>query len=393
MDDRRTPSYITTYDELEDFVRRCHGEEVLAVDTEFHSEKTYYPKLCLIQLATESAASIVDPLAIDDLSSLARVFSDEGIVKVFHAANQDIDILNRACGAVPRPVFDTQIAAGLLGHPQQIGYGALVKAFCGVKLPKADSFTDWTRRPLSGTQRSYAIDDVLYLPRIYRKMRARLEETGRLAWLSDDFARLSDPESYRNRPEEAWRRVKRVSSLTRKQLAAAQAVAAWRERTAQQRDIPRKWVLSDEMVIEAARRTPRTRSALLEVRGIGEHLSKQQADELVGDVRAALDRDPDTWPRVSHRAREQREAVGVVDLMQALVHLRARQEGVASQILATKDDLVHLLNGDREESPLMTGWRRRLVGDELCALIDGKLEMRVLDGVLDVRRIAQEGDA
>ena len=393
MNSHISPAYLSTTEQLADFLSAVDRPGILAVDTEFHSEKTYYARLCLIQLSTEEAAALVDPLTIDDLTPLARVFDDERVVKIFHAGNQDIDILNRACGSVPHPVFDTQVAAGLLGHPQQIGYGALVKAFCGVQLPKADSFTDWTRRPLSDTQRAYAIDDVLYLPGIYHHMRARLEKAGRLEWLTDDFERLADPESYRNHVEDAWRKVKRVSSLTRRQLAVAQAVAAWRERTAQAKNLPRKWVLADELVVEIARRAPQSREELLEVRGVDEHMGRKVQDRLVADIRDALARDPQTWPHVARRPHVRRDAAGVVDLMQALLHLRAQENGVASQIIATKDDLVHLLHGEVDDLPLMTGWRRRIVGDELCRLLEGGVDLRVEQGVLKVTTRPVEADA
>lgn len=384
------PVYVSTQSELEKLVDTMQGSDLLAVDTEFHSEKTYYAKLCLIQLATEDVSAIVDPLAIHDLSPLVSMFADENMVKIFHAGNQDIEILNRSCGTVPRPIFDTQVAAGLLGHPQQIGYGALVKAFCDVTLPKADSFTDWTRRPLSETQLKYAIDDVLYLPGIYRTMLERLESNGRLEWLADDFAQMADPDNYHVNPEDTWHKVKRVSSLTRKQLAVAQVVAAWRERMAQKRNLPRKWVLSDEMVIEISRRAPKTRQSLLEVRGIGEHLSERSIKELLADIDAALSRDPETWPKVSHRAHAQREATGVVDLMLALLHLRSQENGVACQIIATKEDLVRLSKGEGDGLPIMTGWRRKLVGNEMLSLLEGELDMRIVEGQLKVTKSLQD---
>lgn len=382
--------YVSTCDELESLVDKIKGSDLLAVDTEFHSEKTFYAKLCLIQLATEDVSAIVDPLAISDLSPLATLFSDESIMKVFHAGNQDMEILNRSCGTAPRPVFDTQIAACLLGHPQQIGYGALVKSFCDVSLPKADSFTDWTRRPLSETQLKYAIDDVLYLPEIYRTMIEKLEKYGRLEWLADDFAHMADPENYRPHPEEAWHKVKRISSLTRRQLAVAQSVAAWREKAAQKRNLPRKWVLSDEMVVEISRRVPKTKQSLLEVRGLGDHLSERSIHELLDGIEVALSRDSSTWPKVSHRPHTQKEATGVVDLMLGLLHLRAKENGVASQIIATKEDLVRMSKGETDGLALMSGWRRKLVGDELLSLLSGEVSMSIADGVLKVTKSRQD---
>ena len=205
---------------------------------------------------------------MDDLSVLAPLLADERIVKLFHAAGQDLEIILREVGVLPRPVFDTQIAAALLGHTQQIGYAALVHAECGVSLKKIDSFTDWSRRPLSASQRDYAADDVVYLPRLYAGMRAALEEKGRLHWLDHDFEELSDPARYEANERERFRRLKRVSQLSRRQLSAAREVAAWRELEAQRRDVPRKWVVTDEQIVEACKREARTIDELFMVRGL-----------------------------------------------------------------------------------------------------------------------------
>ena len=194
---------------------------VLAIDTEFLREKTYYAKLCLIQLATDDETAIVDPFAVDDLKVLAPVLRNENVMKLFHAGNQDLEILLREVGVLPHPLFDTQVAAALLGHTQQIGYAALVHAECGVTLKKIDSFTDWSRRPLSDSQLEYAADDVVYLPRMYERMRAQLVELGRLSWLDRDFEDLADPARYAANERERYKRLKRVSQLSRRQLSRA----------------------------------------------------------------------------------------------------------------------------------------------------------------------------
>lgn len=379
--------YLSTYEELEGYLDLIKGTDVLAIDTEFHSEKTYYAQLCLLQLGTAEAQAIVDPLAIGDLSPLVDIFLDESVTKVFHSGRQDLAILYREVGVVPHPIFDTQIAAGLLGYAQQMGYGPLVQAFCDVKLPKADSFTDWTRRPLSKTQVAYALDDVVYLPRIYRDMERRLRDSGRLEWLQDDFEELSNPTHYEIDNSQVWRKVKRVSSLTRKQLAVAQVVAAWRERTAQRKNLPRKWVLTDELIIEIARRAPRTVEDLLEVRGSGEQLNRHARGELVSDICAALNRDPDTWPKTTRRPKARRESEGVVDLMLAILHMRAREAGVASQFIANKDDLVRLSKGDTEDLAILSGWRRKLAGDEMLSLLAGEISISVENGTLKVMHV------
>lgn len=381
--------YVSTQDELKTLLDMIKGAPVLAIDTEFHSEKTYYSKLCLIQFGTDEVNAIIDPLAIKDLTPLADILTDPNTVKVFHAGNQDLEILNRATGVVPNPLFDTQVAAGLLGHPQQLGYGALVKAMCDVQLAKADSFTDWTRRPLSKNQIEYAKADVLYLPGIYRTMIEKLEKAGRLEWLKRDFDHMTDPHTYKIDPEEMWRKVRRISSLTRRQLAIVRVVAAWRERTAQKRNLPRKWVVSDEMVVEIARRVPSTVESLCEVRGIGEHLSQSSMEEIVVLIEEALKTDPETWPKVGRRGKSHGDSEGAVDLMLALLHLRAKENGVAMQFLGSREDMVKVVNGDGDDIPIMEGWRRELVGDELLQLLEGKLCLSVEDGALKVTECCQ----
>ena len=234
--------YLADQASLEAFVERVAGAEVLAIDTEFLRETTYYPKLCLLQMATDDEVAIIDPLSVDDLSVIAPLLEDERTVKLFHAGGQDIEILLREVGSMPRPLFDTQVAAALLGHTQQIGYGALVHAVCGVTLKKTDSYTDWSQRPLSDSQIDYAADDVIYLPRVYRKMRSELESKGRLGWLAPDFEEMMNPAKYSEDPRLRYRRLKRVTQLDERQLCAAREFAAWREEEARKRDMPRKWL-------------------------------------------------------------------------------------------------------------------------------------------------------
>ena len=321
--------YIATQENLAAFVERARSSSVLAIDTEFLREKTYYAKLCLLQMATDDEVVIVDPFEMDDLSVLAPLLTDERIVKLFHAAGQDLEIILREVGVLPRPVFDTQIAAALLGHTQQIGYAALVHAECGVSLKKIDSFTDWSRRPLSASQRDYAADDVVYLPRLYAGMRAALEEKGRLHWLDHDFEELSDPARYEANERERFRRLKRVSQLSRRQLSAAREVAAWRELEAQRRDVPRKWVVTDEQIVEACKREARTIDELFMVRGLSDRLSTKDARAVVSLISSALSTPPDTWPELDRCGKSEPNVDAELDLMSALVRLRAKENGIA----------------------------------------------------------------
>ena len=384
--------YIATQENLAAFVERARSSSVLAIDTEFLREKTYYAKLCLLQMATDDEVVIVDPFEMDDLSVLAPLLTDERIVKLFHAAGQDLEIILREVGVLPRPVFDTQIAAALLGHTQQIGYAALVHAECGVSLKKIDSFTDWSRRPLSASQRDYAADDVVYLPRLYAGMRAALEEKGRLHWLDHDFEGLSDPARYEANERERFRRLKRVSQLSRRQLSAAREVAAWRELEAQRRDVPRKWVVTDEQIVEACKREARTIDELFMVRGLSDRLSTKDARAVVSLISSALSAPPDTWPELDRCGKSEPNVDAELDLMSALVRLRAKENGIAFPTLASHDDLARVARGYREGVDLLRGWRRAIVGEELLELLDGRLALS-LDGGLKVERREGPGAA
>ena len=329
----------------------------------------------------------MDPFEVDDLRVLAPLLENESVVKLFHAGGQDLEILLREVGVLPRPLFDTQVAAALLGHTQQIGYAALVHAECGVTLKKIDSFTDWSRRPLSESQLEYAADDVAYLPRMYERMRAQLVELGRLAWLDRDFEDLADPKRYATNERERYRRLKRVSQLSRRQLAAAREVAAWRELEAQRRDVPRKWVVTDEQIVEACKREARTIDELFMVRGMSDRLSTKDARCVVALMSSALDAPPDAWPEPDRCGKNEPNVDAELDLMCALVRLRAKQNGVAFPTLASHDDLARVARGYREGVDVLRGWRRSLVGEELLRLLEGKIALSLSDGEVKVTEV------
>lgn len=381
--------YIANQDELVSFVDRAKKSSVLAIDTEFLREKTYYAKLCLLQMATDDETVIVDPFAVEDLTVIASLLENQGIVKLFHAAGQDLEILYREIGVLPKPVFDTQIAAALLGHTQQIGYAALVYSECNVQLKKIDSFTDWSRRPLSQSQLSYAAEDVIYLPKLYSSMHAALEEKGRLHWLDQDFESLSDPSRYETNERERYRRLKRVSQLSRRQLSAAREVASWRELEAQRRDVPRKWIVTDEQIVEACKREARSIDELFMVRGMSERLSTKDARCVVSLIAKGLDAPAETWPETDRNSRNERNVDAELDLMTALVRLRAKENGVAFPTLASHDDLARVARGYTEGIDLLRGWRRALVGEELLKLLSGDIALSLEKGALKVTGTSQ----
>lgn len=379
--------YIASQEELEAFVERARSSSVLAIDTEFLREKTYYAKLCLLQLATDDETVVVDPFEAGDLRVLAPLLTDEGIVKLFHAGRQDLEIILREIGCVPRPLFDTQVAAALLGHTQQIGYAPLVQALCGVKLKKADSFTDWSRRPLSESQLEYAAEDVVYLPRMYESMMRSLREKGRLGWLVNDFADLSDPARYQVDERLRYRKLKHVSSLSRRQMAAAREMAAWRELQAQTRDVPRKWVLTDEQIVEACKREPRTIDDLFMIRGVRERLSMRDARAVMVLVRAALDSGPEAWPELDRCSKSEPNVDVQIDLLMAIVRIRSRESGIAIPTLASHDDLTRLARGHYDEVEVLRVWRREIVGEELLDLLAGRLSLSIRNGSVCIARV------
>ena len=367
--------YIATQEALEAFVDRARTSTVLAIDTEFLREKTYYAKLCLLQMATDDEVAIVDPFEVEDLTVLSPLLRDEGIMKLFHAGGQDLEILYREIGVLPTPLFDTQVAATLLGHTQQIGYGALVNSLCGVALKKSDSFTDWSCRPLQPSQLEYAADDVIYLPVIYRAMVERLEAKGRLAWLDHDFEELSNPARYEEDPRTRFRRLKRVNQLSRRQMSAAREVAAWRETEAQKRDVPRKWILTDEQIVEACRRDPRTIDDLFMVRGLKERVTTRDAREIVELMHKGMALPDSEWPELDRAAKNEPNVDAEIDLMMALVRLRAHENDIAMQTLASHGDLAMVARGYTEGVDVLKGWRRAMVGEELLELLAGRLAL------------------
>lgn len=377
--------YISTQTEFEKFIERAKASELLAIDTEFMREKSFYPKLCLLQMATEEEDVIVDPFLVESLEPLSVLLTDSSIVKLFHAGSQDIEILFHELGVVPSPIFDTQIAAAVLGHSLQIGYGSLVSAVCGVQLKKGDSYTDWGRRPLSKSQLSYAADDVVYLPKMYRILHARLISLGRLEWLSDDFAELANQKRYEILPNERYKKLKRVNQLSRRQLSAARELAAWREKIAMKRDIPRKWVLTDEQVVEACKREPESLDQLFLIRGVSERLSTRDAREVLRAIQAGLNVDEDSLPSLTIKKTNEKNVDVEVDALSAIARLRAKESNIAFQALVSNSDLIEIARG-HTDSAVLKGWRREIVGQDLLAFMSGELELQIVNGEFKVTK-------
>lgn len=381
---------VETDAQLKEFMARCAKSPYMAIDTEFLREKTYFAKLCLVQVAIEGEVAIIDPLGIEDLSVMAPCLVDPEVMKIFHASSQDIEILYHETGVVPKPVFDTQVAAALLGKTQQASYATLVQSFCSVTLPKKDSYTDWSRRPLRDSQVEYAADDVIYLPKIYKRMTEQLTSQGRLGWLDDAFEEISNPKKYEVDPRLRYRKLKRVNQLTARQMAAAREFAAWREERAQKANVPRKWIVSDEQIVEACRREARSLDDLYMVRGLRESLKPADARNVLKRLKAGYDCPEDELPTVSVKSRNESNVDIALDLMHAIVHLRAKENHIAAQTLAPQSELMKLARGHDDESELMKGWRYRVIGKELADLLDGRFSLRIKDGNLEI--VESEGE-
>lgn len=371
--------YISTQDEFNAFCESISHAGVIAVDTEFLREKTYYPKLCLIQVAVNDQVAAIDPILIGDLSPLADIFEDPCVTKVFHSCTQDLEVIYDGMdGCQCNPVFDTQLGAAFLRMRQQVSLAELVQTYCGVTLPKTESLTDWSQRPLDPEQLSYAEDDVRYLPGIYERMLDELVRLNRLWWIEPEMAELTNPTHFQRDPRDAYKHLRRSGSLTRKQLAVAREVCAWREQTAAQRDMPRRWVMSDELVCEISKRSPTSVDRLRRIRGT-EQISDHDAYEIVGAVRKGLNCPVSEYPEISHRPHPSAETEGVLDLMNAVVKIASESTGVASQLIATRDDLLDYLD-DPASSRLSQSWRYTVVGSTFEGLLSGKVGLTVKNG-------------
>jgi ribonuclease D len=357
----------------------------LAVDTEFLREKTYFPKLCLVQIATPHRVACIDPLAIADITPLLELLYDPAIIKVMHAARQDMEIFYHLRSTLPQPIFDTQVAAPLLGYPDQAGYASLVEALLGVHLSKSHTRTDWSHRPLSTAQLRYAADDVRYLAELYPVLRGKLEALGRIPWLADDFAALTDPAHYDRPPEQAWLRVRGAHLLRGRRLSALQALAAWRERTARSDDQPRNWLLRDECLLDMAKIQPADTMALLRIRGINTQVVHKYGEALLEVMAESKNHEPQPLPpeHVTTRLAPGQDAI--VELLLTTVRMIGEMHALHPSVITNRKELERLVQGDQTVSVLQ-GWRRKLAGDTLLTVLQGEAGLRVADGAVQLTR-------
>ena len=366
---------ITTTDELAAFCKPLADTEFIAVDTEFMRERTYWPKLCLAQVAGPDDAAAIDTLAEGiDLAPLDELMLNPRVLKVFHAARQDLEIFYLRLQKVPGPLFDTQVAAMVCGHGEAASYESLATRLAKAKIDKSSRFTDWSRRPLSERQITYALSDVTHLRVVYEKLKKQLDKTGRFSWIAEEMAVLNDPATYRADPEQAWRRL-RPRGASPRVMAILKEAAAWRERTAQRIDIPRQRLLRDEQLLEISAHAPKSIEELAATRGLGRGFAEGwQGRELMEAIERARAL-PESELPVRDKAPDQIRAPGaIVDLLRTLLRLKAEQAGVAGRLVASADELDRLAAGKRDIAALR-GWRQEVFGADAVDLIEGRLAL------------------
>lgn len=379
---------LTTTEALAAFCDRARGAPYITVDTEFLRERTYYSKLCLIQLALpgrdDDDAVLVDPLEGDlSLDPLLELFRDESIVKVFHAARQDLEIFHVDHGVIPRPLFDTQVAAMVCGFGEQVGYETLVRKIAKQSLDKSSRFTDWSRRPLTDAQKTYALADVTHLRQIYEFLAKRLEETGRARWVAEELAVLTDPATYVTHPEDAWMRIKTRSNSPRF-LAIVQELAAFRESHAQERNIPRNRVFKDDALVELASTKPQSMADLGRSRLLLREARKGPiADGILAAVTAGLERPKEDLPKLDKSRDKLQVNPALADLLRVLLKAKTESSGVASKLIAPSSDLDAIAAGERDV-PALTGWRHEVFGADALRLCEGEIALTARGSNVDV---------
>ena len=360
------------------------GHPFVTVDTEFLRESTYYPLLCVAQIASPDEAVVIDALAPGiDMAPFYALMADEKVMKVFHAARQDIEIVWHAAELIPHPIVDTQVAAMVLGYGDSISYDQLVQRITGDTLDKSHRFTDWTRRPLTDAQLSYAASDVTHLRQVYLALVEDLKRRGRVDWVAEEMSVLTSPDTYRMEPDNAWLRLKTRVRKPR-ELAVLIEVAAWREREAQERDVPRARVLKDEVLADIAVQAPATLDKLKHLRSLPKGFERSRWGEAICiAVTRGLERDPKTLP-LQQRAPPPANGAAVVELLKVLLRMISERHHVAAKVIATVDDLERIAASDRADVPALKGWRRELFGDKALALKHGQLALVIEQGKVAV---------
>jgi ribonuclease D len=374
--------YINTPEKLNSLCQQIAGSSWVAIDTEFLREKTYYPKFCLLQVATLDWVACVDPIVLPSLDKLFETLSNPSITKVLHACRQDMEIFYQLTGSLPGPIFDTQIAAPLLGMQENPGYAMLVSTLLNINLGKSQTRTDWSMRPLSEEQLQYAAEDVIYLGQIYQIICQKLQELGRADWLQEDFTQLMNPELYMMPDSKAWMRIKGKNKLTGKQLSILQALAEWREQTAKQLDRPRNWLVRDDTLIDLVRLQPETTQDFKKLRSINERTLNRYGNQLCQIINHAKQQSPVKLEDKLKIPKKSQQQEAIVDVLSAIVRIRADQNSLNPAILASRKDLEMLLF-EYPDCVLLHGWRYSMAGKELQEFLVGRQTLGIKSGNIE----------
>jgi ribonuclease D len=371
-------SVLTTTPDLAALCAELARETFVAIDTEFMRDRTYYPQLCLVQVAGANRAAAIDALAPGiDLAPLQALLANPDVLKVFHAARQDLEIFYHLSGQVPAPLFDTQIAAMVCGYGEEVGYETLVSQIAKGRIDKSSRFTDWSRRPLSQEQLAYALGDVIHLRVIYERLRHQLEQSGRSEWVAEELAGLGEPATYDQPLDDAWQRIK-VRSREPRFLAILRALAAWREAEAQRRDVPRNRIVRDDLLLEIAANRPTTAEEVTRLRRIS--LDRRSAEAVAAAVRAALALPADELPRLEPAPKLPRGLGPAIELLRVLLKLQCEEHQVAQRLVANTSDLEAIASQRRPDVPALKGWRFEVFGRAALALKRGELSLAIANG-------------
>lgn len=368
--------YVDDNEKLQQLCDSIKDAPLLILDTEFIREKTYRAKLCLLQIATDDIVACVDPIALSDISALMNIINDKNKLKVLHSARQDYEIFFDLTNQLPQPLFDSQLAASLLGYGEQVGYGSLVQKVLGVQLDKAHTRTDWSKRPLSDAQIRYASDDVVYLRELYPILKSQLVEQGRENWLDDEFDALCQPELFVTRPEEAWNRVKGVNRLRPRQLAAAKNISEWREKVAIKKDRPRRWILSDDILLAAAQLLPKNISQLESIANIKKAVIDNSGETILGCVKKALELQETDLPTIKKPTRLSADQEIIADLLLTSLKLIASKQNISPANISNRKMIEKLILGEKDIA-LLQGWRNKLAGEKLQNLLSNKVGLHI----------------
>jgi len=371
---------ITSTQELEKIVNDLSSEEFITIDTEFHREKTYYPLLCLVQIAGKNDAYLIDPLADGiDLSSIKKLLINKDVIKIFHASFQDMEILYYLCGVIPDPVFDTQIAAQIVGIGESVGYGKLVEDICGVTLDKSSRHTDWCKRPLTNKQMDYALSDVTYLRDIYIFLKKNISDLGRDQWMAEEIEKIMEVELYKNSPENAWKKLK-LNNNRGKFRSIVKELAIWREGYAQKVNRPKSWILKNDAIYEIASISPEKESDLSNLRFYkpNDKVINKAIVEIV-DVAVNLD-----YPPVIKNKSSRGSSTYLADMMKILLKVQCERHNIVPSVVVKADDIEVLANTDDTDMPVLKGWRYDIFGRHALALKDGKIALTINDGDIKI---------